>query len=86
MFGDHPNIPALIFACIFFGYAMVNSLVFYRRARARRQYRSRMLTDFAKTRRYGFTVWISGIVGALGFAIASWKLTVALWSMLHKPG
>lgn len=85
MSGEHPNIVALIFACIFFGYAMVNSLVFYRRARAARRYRSQAITDFTKTPRYTFTVWISGIIGAVGFAVTSWKLTLALWSMLHAP-
>jgi hypothetical protein len=85
MSNDHPNLPALIFACIFFGYAIVNSLVFYRRARQARQYPSAAVTKFARSPRYATTVWISGLVGIIGFTIASWRLTIALWSMLHAP-
>ena len=82
---NRTNIVALLFACVFFGYAMVNSLVFYARARRQREYRSKTLTDFAKSPRYGQTVWISGIVGAVGFAIASWRLMIELWALWHSP-
>ena len=78
------HLLALIFACIFFGYAMVNSLVFYSRARRERQYRSKAITEFAKSPRYGQAVWVSGIIGAIGFAIASWKLALELWARLHN--
>lgn len=75
---------ALIFACIFFGYAMVNSLVFYARARRQREYRSKAITDFVQSPRYGQAVWMSGIVGAIGFTIASWKLALELWARWHS--
>ncbi len=74
------HIGALIFACIFFGYAMVNSLIFYSRARRDREYSSKAMNEFAKSPRYGQTVWVSGIIGAIGFAIASWRLVIELWS------
>ena len=77
------NIIALLFACIFFGYAIVNSLVFYARARRDREYKSKALTDFAKSRRYGQTVWTSGIIGAIGFTVASWQLIIQLWAWWH---
>jgi hypothetical protein len=73
------HLLALIFACIFFGYAMVNSLVFYRRARRVEGYSNERMGELAKSRGYGRAVWISGIVGAIGFAIASWKLLTELW-------
>jgi len=70
---------ALLFACIFFCYALVNSLVFYRRARREDAYRNAKLAQFVRSRRYGQTVWLSGIIGAIGFTIASWQLILALW-------
>ncbi|HZP46332.1 MAG TPA: hypothetical protein VFB15_11850 [Candidatus Binataceae bacterium] len=80
---SHPHVAALVFACIFFGYAMVNSLVFYRRARAEREYPSAALTGFVKTRRYAVSVWLSGIIGTVGFMVASWKLMLVVWSLIH---
>jgi hypothetical protein len=73
------HVLALVFACIFFGYAMINSLVFYRRARRVENYRNKLINDFVRSPRYGQTVWISGIIGAAGFAVASWKLLWLLW-------
>ena len=83
---NRSHLFALLFACVFFGYAMVNSLVFYARARRAREYRSKALTDFVKSPRYGQTVRISGIVGAVGFAIASWELMLQLWAWWHYSG
>ena len=74
------HIGALVFACVFFGYAMVNSLIFYARARRDREYSSKAMNEFAKSPRYGQTVWISGVIGAIGFTIASWRLLIELWS------
>jgi len=75
------HLLALIFACIFFGYAMINSLVFYRRARRVERYRNEKMGELVKKPGYGRAVWISGIVGAVGFAIASWELVAVLWRM-----
>ena len=69
----------LVLACIFFGYALVNSLVFYRRARRVDAYQNKAMADFARSRRNGQTVWLSGIIGAIGFTVASWELLLALW-------
>lgn len=69
----------LVLACIFFGYALINSLVFYRRARRIDAYQNKAMADFARSRRYGQTVWVSGIIGAIGFTVASWELVLALW-------
>jgi hypothetical protein len=77
---NNSHIFALLFACIFFAYATVNSLIFYSRARRDREYSNKTLNDFAKSPRYAQTVWISGIIGAIGFTIASWRLLLALWS------
>jgi hypothetical protein len=79
MADSRAHLLALIFACIFFGYAMINSLVFYRRARRVESYKSKAIGNFVKSPGYGQAVWISGIIGAVGFAIASWKLIMALW-------
>jgi len=84
MSDTRPHLLLLILACIFFGYALVNSLVFYRRARRVEGYQRKALADFARSRRYGQTVWISGVIGAIGFTIASWELVLALWAMLHN--
>lgn len=75
------HLLALIFACIFFGYATVNSLVFYRRARRVEGYSNQRMGAMVRTPGYGRAVWLSGIVGAIGFALASWKLAFELWRM-----
>lgn len=80
MTSGNSHLFALIFACIFFGYAMVNSLIFYTRARRNREYTSKAINDFAKSPRYVQTVWISGVIGAIGFTIASWRLLIELWA------
>ena len=69
----------LILACIFFGYAVINSLVFYRRARRADVYQDKRMAEFVRSRRYGQAVWTSGVIGAIGFIIASWELILALW-------
>jgi hypothetical protein len=79
MSDTHSHLLMLVFACIFFGYALVNSLVFYRRARRVDAYRNKAMADFARSRRYGQTVWLSGVIGAIGFTVASWELILALW-------
>ena len=80
MVSGNSHIFALLFACIFFGYAMINSLIFYARARRDRRYTSKAMTAFAKSPRYGQTLWISGVIGAIGFTIASWRLLIELWA------
>ena len=69
----------LVMACVFFGYAMINSLLFYRRARRDDLYQNPAMSQFVRSRRYGQMVWLSGIVGVVGFAVTSWKLLLILW-------
>jgi hypothetical protein len=82
----YTQLIALIFACIFFGYAMINSLVFYRRARRAGDNRNEAIDKFVRSPRYGQTVWMSGIIGVIGFAIASWRLVILIWKMMHSAG
>jgi hypothetical protein len=79
MADTHSHLLMLVLACVFFGYALVNSLVFYRRARRIDAYQNKAMAEFARSRRYGQMVWLSGIIGAIGFAVASWELILALW-------
>ncbi|MGH7843175.1 MAG: hypothetical protein ACREQT_16860 [Candidatus Binataceae bacterium] len=79
----HTRLIAEIFACIFFGYSIVNSLVFFQRGRRPENYKSKPIADFVRSPRYGQTVWISGMVGVVGFAIASWMLVLTVMQMLH---
>lgn len=82
---SHPSLILLILACVFFGYAMVNSLVFYRRARRTEGYQRQEMAHLVRSRVYGRTVWLSGIIGAIGFTIASWRLVLVVWAMMHQP-
>jgi hypothetical protein len=74
---------AEIFACIFFGYSVVNSLIFFQRGRRSESYKSKPIADFVRSPRYGQTVWISGIVGVIGFLVASWMLVLTAARMLR---
>ena len=69
----------LVLACIFFGYAAINSLLFYRRARRDDRYQNPAMSEFVRSRRYGQIVWLGGVVGVVGFAVASWRLILLLW-------
>jgi hypothetical protein len=83
MANPQTRLVALILACLFFGYAIVNSLVFYQRGRHPEAYRSRSMADFVGSPRYGKTVWLSGMVGVAGFAFASWRLVILILTMMH---
>ncbi len=73
-----------IFACIFFGYAMVNCLLFYRRTRRQAaEYKDRPLASFVQSPQYGPTLWLTGAIGAIGFTVASWELILALLAILR---
>ena len=80
-------LAASLFGCIFFGYAAINCLVFYRRNSARAaQYSGPRLEGIVRSPRYSLTFWITGVVGVIGFIVASWRLLIALMTILHTPG
>jgi hypothetical protein len=72
---------------VFFGYAAINCLVFYRRNRQRAaQFNgSPQLETVVRSPRYSWTFWITGIIGIVGFLVASWRLLFALSAILHTP-
>ena len=78
-----PLLTSLI-ACILFGYAAINCLLFYRRTRARvGHYKNPALDRFVNSRQYNWTIWIAGGVGAIGFLISSWRLVLSLMQILR---
>jgi len=79
----HTRLLAEIFACIFFGYSIVNSLIFFQRGRRPENYSNKKIGDLVRSPRYGQTVWVSGVVGVIGFAVASWMLVMTVMQMLH---
>jgi hypothetical protein len=69
---------------VFFGYATINSLVFYRRTRRQMdEYKGRPLERLVRSRQYGFAMWITGVIGVVGFAYSSWRLVLAALAMLR---
>jgi hypothetical protein len=67
------------FACIFFGYSMVNCLVFYRRTRRQAaEYQEKPFAAFLHSPQYGPTLWITGLVGVIGFVVSSRQLVLSL--------
>ena len=73
-----------LFACVFFGYSTINCLVFYRRTRSRvEQYSNRRLEGLVHSSQYNWTLWTSGVVGVIGFAISSWQLVLNAIALLH---
>jgi hypothetical protein len=74
-----------IFACLLFGYAAVNCLVFYRRMRQQAaDYKGRPLENFVRSPQYGWTMWLTGAVGVVGFAFSSWELIVSIVAIMHQ--
>ena len=73
-----------VIACFFFGYAAINCLVFYRRMRKRaEEYKDQPLESFVHSPRYNWTMWTTGVIGAIGFVIASWELILSALTLLH---
>jgi hypothetical protein len=71
-------------ACVFFGYAAINSLVFYRRTRRQvDEYRDRPMERLVRSRQYDWAIWTTGIIGVIGFAVASWRLVLTTLAILH---
>ncbi len=79
-----------LLACGLFGYAAVSCLVFYRRMRRRmseykerRQGRLRYWERMVHSPQYGLTMWLTGAIGVIGFAIASWQLVLSVLAILR---
>ena len=76
-----------LIACVFFGYSAINCLVFHRRTDARVQaYRNQPLEGLVHSQQYNWALWISGAIGVIGFAVASWQLVLSAMVMLRTPG
>lgn len=74
-----------LLASVFFGYSAINCLVFYRRTRARvSQYKNRPLEGIVHSPQYNWTLWLTGAVGVIGFAISSWQLVISAFALLHS--
>jgi hypothetical protein len=78
---------ASLFGCVFFGYAAINCLVFYRRNRQRASQFSGnpQVEAVVRSPHYSWTFWVTGVIGAAGFLVASWRLLFALNALLHGP-
>jgi TRAP-type C4-dicarboxylate transport system permease small subunit len=75
---------ASLFACGLFGYAAVNCLVLYQRMRRRiSEYKDLPLEQMVHSPQYGTTMWLTGAIGAIGFAIASWQLVLSVLALLR---
>ncbi len=71
-------------ACVFFGYAAINCLVFQRRMRQRvQEYKDRPLEGFVHSPQYNWTMWTTGVIGAIGFLVASWELVLSALAVLR---
>jgi hypothetical protein len=76
-----------LLACVFFGYSAINCLVFRRRTEARVQaYRNQPLEGLVHSQQYNWALWISGAIGVIGFAVASWQLVLSAMVMLRTAG
>jgi hypothetical protein len=73
-----------LLASVFFGYSTINCLVFYRRTRTRvDQYRNLPLEGLVHSPQYNWTLWVSGVVGVIGFAISSWQFVLNAIALLR---
>ena len=78
------KLVASLMGCVFFGYAVVNCLVFYTRTRSEAgEYRGRVLSGFVRSPQYGWTIWITGAIGAIGFVVASWQFILSVVAIAH---
>ena len=78
------HLIASLFACGLFGYAALSCLVFYRRMRSRiAEYRDLPLERMVRSPQHGLSMWLTGAIGVIGFAIASWQLVLSLLAILR---
>jgi hypothetical protein len=74
-----------LLACLLFGYAALSCLVFYRRMRRRiAEYKDAPMERVVHSPQYGLTLWLTGAIGVVGFAIASWKLVLSVLEILNS--
>ena len=74
-----------LLACVLFGYAAVSCLVFYGRMRRRiTEYKDAPMQRLVHSPQYGLTLWVTGTIGVIGFAIASWELVLSLLEILRS--
>ena len=73
-----------LLAGILFGYAAVSCLVFYRRMRRRiAEYKDAPLERVVHSPQYGLTMWLTGVIGVVGFVIASWEFVLSLIAIVR---
>ena len=85
MAGPERHLVLSIFACIFFGYAVLNCLVFYRSTRRQgEKYAGRLFAAFVHSPQYDRTLWLTGTVGAVGFLVSSWQLVFSLLAIFRS--
>jgi len=73
-----------LLACAFFGYAAISCLVFYRRMRRQiAGYRNAPLERMVRSPHYGLTMWLTGAIGVIGFAIASWQMVLSVLAIFR---
>lgn len=85
MAGPEKHLVLSIFACIFFGYAVLNCLVFYRRTRRQAEkYEGHPFAAFVHSPHYDRTLWLAGTVGAIGLLVSSWQLVLSLLAILRS--
>jgi hypothetical protein len=69
---------------VLFGYAVVSCLLFYRRMRKQiSEYRGKRLERVVHSPQYGLTIWLTGVIGVIGFVFASWRLVLSLLAILR---
>jgi len=76
-----------LLASVFFGYSAINCLVFHGRLRRRvAQYQNQPLEGIVQSPQYNWTLWLSGAIGVIGFAVSSWQFVLSAIAMLHGRG
>jgi hypothetical protein len=76
-----------LLASVFFGYSAINCLVFHGRLRERvAQYKNQPLEGIVQSPQYNWTLWFSGAIGVIGFAVSSWQFVLSAIALLHARG
>lgn len=76
-----------LLASVFFGYSAINCLVFHGRLRKHvAQYKNQPLEGIVQSPQYNWTLWFSGAIGVIGFAVSSWQFVLNAVAWLHAGG
>ena len=76
-----------LLASVFFGYSAINCLVFHGQLRKRvAQYKNQPLEGIVRSPQYNWTLWFSGAIGVIGFAVSSWQFVLNAVAWLHTGG